>query len=69
MSIYDHERPVLRAIGAGAINQAVKAIAIARGLVAPRGIDLTCRPGFQPVDIDGQEYSAMTFALLVEGQV
>lgn len=32
----------IQAIGAGAINQAVKAIAIARGFVAPHGMDLIC---------------------------
>lgn len=37
----------MRAIGAGAINQAVKAAAIARGYVAQRGQDLVVRPGFE----------------------
>lgn len=41
----------LQAIGAGAVNQAVKAVAIARGYVAPNGIDAVCRPAF--VDIPG----------------
>lgn len=34
----------LHAIGAGAVNQAVKAIATARGFIAPLGIDLVCIP-------------------------
>jgi stage V sporulation protein S len=45
----DSKQVVLRAIGAGAVNQMMKACAIARGYVATRGIDLTIRPGFQEV--------------------
>ncbi len=46
-------------IGAGALNQAVKAIAIARGLLAPEGIDLVSRPGFKDVTVDGQERTVL----------
>ncbi|MBK5240495.1 stage V sporulation protein S [Clostridium sp.] len=49
----------LQAIGAGAINQAVKAIAIARGFVAPIGIDLVCIPAFTDVIIEGEERTAI----------
>lgn len=49
----------IQAIGAGAINQAVKAIAIARGFVAPSGIDLVCIPAFTDIDIDGEERTAI----------
>lgn len=49
----------LQAIGAGAINQAVKAVAIARGFVAPSGIDLVCVPAFTDVQIDGEERTAI----------
>ena len=42
---------VLHAIGAGAVNQAVKAIAIARGFVAPRGIDLFAVIAFSSIEI------------------
>lgn len=49
----------LQAVGAGAINQAVKAIAIARGYVAPGGIDLVCVPAFQDIFIDGEERTAI----------
>lgn len=54
--------PRMRAIGASAVNQAVKACAIARGFVAPRGIDLTFIIGFD--DIEGENgtmISAMSF--------
>jgi len=47
--VYDGQEVLLRAIGAGAVNQAVKAIAIARGFVASRAIDLHCIPGFDTV--------------------
>jgi len=51
----------LQAIGAGAINQAVKAIAIARGYVAPSGLDLFCIPAFEDVEIDGEERTTIKF--------
>lgn len=49
----------LQAVGAGAVNQAVKAVAIARGFVAPNGIDLVVVPAFAEVIIDGEERTAI----------
>lgn len=49
----------IQAIGAGAINQAIKAIAIARGFVAPSGIDLICIPAFTDINIEGEERTAI----------
>ncbi len=49
----------LQAVGAGAINQGVKAVAIARGFVAPSGIDLICIPAFTDIEIDGEERTAI----------
>ena len=49
----------MQAIGAGALNQAVKAVAIARGFVAPAGIDLVCIPAFSDIMIDGEEKTAI----------
>ncbi len=54
----------IQAIGAGALNQAIKAIAVARGFVAPSGIDLVCIPAFTDVKIDGEERTAIK--LIVE---
>jgi stage V sporulation protein S len=54
----------IQAIGAGALNQAVKAVAIARGFVAPQGTDLICIPAFTDIVIDGQERTAIK--LIVE---
>lgn len=51
----------IQAIGAGAINQAVKSIAISRGFVAPSGVDLVCIPAFTDIDIDGDERTAIKF--------
>lgn len=51
----------VQAVGAGAVNQAVKAIAIARGFVAPNGIDLVTVPAFSEITIDGQERTALKF--------
>lgn len=65
-AVYDNKRVTLRAIGAGAVNQAVKACAIARGFVAPRGIDLSVVPGFDTVRMgDGEELSAITLTVTV----
>lgn len=49
----------IQAVGAGAINQAVKAIAIARGFVAPSGKDIVCVPAFTDIVIDGEERTAI----------
>lgn len=49
----------LQAIGAGAANQSVKAIAIARGYLAPIGVDLICIPAFTNIVIDGEERTAI----------
>ena len=49
----------MQAIGAGALNQAVKAVAIARGFVAPHRVDLICIPAFTDIVIDGEERTAM----------
>jgi stage V sporulation protein S len=54
----------MQAIGAGAINQAIKAIAIARGFVAPSGLELICIPAFTDILIDGEERTAIK--LIVE---
>ncbi len=51
----------VQAVGAGAVNQAVKAIAITRGFVAPNGIDLIAIPAFTKVVIEGEERTAIRF--------
>ncbi len=54
----------VQVVGAGALNQAIKAVAIARGYVAPSGSDLTCVPTFADIEIDGHSRTAIR--LLVE---
>ncbi|KMT21480.1 stage V sporulation protein S [Clostridium cylindrosporum] len=51
----------VQAVGAGAVNQAVKAIAITRGFVAPNGIDLVVIPAFSEISIEGEERTAIKF--------
>lgn len=53
----------LQAVGAGAVNQAVKAIAITRGFVAPNGIDLVVVPAFSEIMIDGEGRTAIKFLI------
>jgi len=56
-------RAEVQAIGAGAVNQAVKAAAIARGYLALDGINVVCIPSFVEVEIDGQERTAIKLAV------
>lgn len=53
----------LQAVGAGAVNQAVKSIAIARGFVAALGINLVCIPAFSTVSIEGEERTSIKFII------
>ena len=57
--IREEGKAELQTIGAGALNQAVKAVAIARGFVASGGIDLICIPAFIDIEIDGEERTAI----------
>ena len=57
-------RAEVQAIGAGAVNQAIKAIASARGYLLEEEVDISCVPTFVEVAIDGQERTAVR--LLVE---
>ena len=57
--VREHKRAEVQAIGAGAVNQAVKAAAIARGYLQEDGIDVVCIPEFTSVDIDGKERTAI----------
>jgi len=54
----------VQSIGAGALNQAVKAIAIAKGFLAPLGIDIICSPAFSEIEINGEVRTAIK--LIVE---
>ena len=56
----------MQAIGAGALNQAVKAVAIARGFVAPACVDLVCIPAFAEVEAEGEARTGIK--LIVESR-
>lgn len=57
--IRDHGHAEVQAIGASAVNQAIKAVAIARTYLTQDGIEIGCLPEFVEVDIDGQERTAV----------
>ena len=63
-TLREKESIEMQAIGAGALNQAIKAIAIARGFVAPSGKNLICIPAFSNILIDNEEKTAIK--LIVE---
>ena len=55
----------IQAVGAGAVNQAVKAVAISRGFLSPVGIEICCIPSFADIVIDGEYRTAIRFACLL----
>lgn len=61
--VKENGRAEMQAIGAGAINQAVKAVAIARGFVAPSGLELVCSPAFTAVNIDNEDKTGIKFVV------
>ena len=63
--IRSRNRVELHAIGAGAVNQAIKAVAISRGYVASAGIDLVCIPSFIDLSLDGQERTGIRLLVQV----
>ena len=58
-AVREHDNVEIQAIGAGALNQAIKAIAIARGFVAPSGKNLVCIPAFTDIVIGEEERTAI----------
>ena len=61
--VKENGKAEMQAIGAGAINQAVKAVAIARGFVAPSGMELVCSPAFTAVNIDNEDKTGIKFVV------
>lgn len=64
-AVYAGHAPKLRAVGAGAVNQAVKACAIASGYVAPTGRILSFRPGFENIQSRDGQISSVTLQVIV----
>ena len=63
--IYDSRKVIIRAIGAGAVNQAVKGMIMAQQFAASRGLVLAFRPGFINVQMEEGERTAITFHVFV----
>jgi stage V sporulation protein S len=57
--VREHKRAEVQAIGAGAVNQAIKALVLARGYLEGDGILVVCLPEFVDVDIDGKVRTAI----------
>ncbi len=57
--VREHNHAEVQAIGAGAVNQAVKAVAIARGYLQEDGLHVVCLPEFTTVTIEGKERTAI----------
>jgi stage V sporulation protein S len=57
--IRENRRAEVQAIGAGAVNQAVKALIIAKGYLEEEGIEISCSPSFVDVQINDQERTAI----------
>lgn len=53
----------IQTIGAGAVNQAIKSVAIARGYVAPNGIELVCIPAFSQLEVEGEIKTSIKFSV------
>jgi stage V sporulation protein S len=61
--IREHDHADVQAIGASAVNQAVKALALAKGYLAEDGIEIVCVPHFVDVEIDGKLRTAIKFTV------
>ena len=61
----EHNRAEVQAIGAGAVNQAVKALVLAKGYLAEEEVAIVCIPEFVDVDIDGKIRTAIKLTVEV----
>ncbi len=57
--IRDESKVQIQVIGAGALNQAIKGVAIARGFIAPTGHELVCIPFFRDIEVNGEVRTAI----------
>jgi len=63
----ENKRAEVQAIGAGAVNQAVKALVLARGYLKEDGYDVICAPEFADVEIDGKVRTAIKLVVELRG--
>ena len=64
----EHRFAEVQSIGAGAVNQAVKAVILAKGYLVNDGIDIICVPEFVDVDIDGKVRTAIRLNISPRGE-
>lgn len=64
----EHKHADVQAIGAGAVNQAVKALVLAKGYLAEDGIIICCSPEFVDVEIEGKVRTAIKLVVEVRPQ-
>jgi stage V sporulation protein S len=64
----EYHRAEVQSIGAGAVNQAVKAMILAKGYLINDGIDIVCTPEFVDVEIDDKVRTAIRFTVIDTGQ-
>ena len=64
----EHRYAEVQSIGAGAVNQAVKAIILAKGYLVNDGIDIICIPEFVDVEIDGKVRTAIKLIISPRGE-
>ena len=62
--VQDGQPVEIQSVGAGAVNQAIKAVAIARGFLVPTGVDVVCAPVFQDIEIDGERRTAIRLSVI-----
>ena len=63
----NHKIVEIRAMGASAVSQAVKALAVARGMLASQGIDLLVRPSFDTIDDNGIDKTVIVMTIVIGG--
>ncbi len=61
--IRDEGKVQIQTIGAGALNQSIKGIAIARGYIAPTGQELVCIPFFKDIEVNGETKTALVLTV------
>lgn len=64
--IKDNKSVEMKAVGAGAVNQAIKSVIIANGFIAPTGQKIKIEPAFCTVEIEDEDRSAIKLKLVVE---
>jgi stage V sporulation protein S len=64
--IREENKVQIQTIGAGALNQSIKAVAIARGYIAPTGQELVCIPFFKDIEVNGEIKTAIVLSVEVK---